>query len=133
MLYMLDTNICSYIIRNKPQNIKEKLKSVEKNHTIALSTVVVSELIYGAKKKGAEKLFDLVLSFIENFQIMDFDKNSALSYATIRVELETTGNIIGSNDLFIAAHAKGCDAILVTNNTKEFERVAGLRLENWVC
>jgi tRNA(fMet)-specific endonuclease VapC len=133
MLYMLDTNICSYIIRNKPQNIKEKLKSVEKDHTIALSTVVVSELIYGAKKKGAEKLFDLVLSFIENFQIMDFDKNSALSYATIRVELETTGNIIGSNDLFIAAHAKGCDAILVTNNTKEFERVEGLRLENWVC
>lgn len=132
MLYMLDTNICSYIIRNKPQNIKEKLKSVEKDHTIALSTVVVSELIYGAKKKGAEKLFDLVLSFIENFQIMDFDKNSALSYATIRVELETTGNSIGSNDLFIAAHAKGCDAILVTNNTKEFERVEGLRLENWV-
>lgn len=132
MLYMLDTNICSYIIRNKPQNIKEKLKSVEKDHTIALSTVVVSELIYGAKKKGAEKLFDLVLSFIENFQIMDFDKNSALSYATIRVELETTGKIIGSNDLFIAAHAKGCDAILVTNNTKEFERVEGLRLENWV-
>lgn len=133
MLYMLDTNICSYIIRNKPQNIKEKLKSVEKDHTIALSTVVVSELIYGAKKKGSEKLFDLVLSFIENFQIMDFDKSSALSYATIRVELETTGNIIGSNDLFIAAHAKGCDAILVTNNTKEFERVEGLRLENWVC
>lgn len=133
MLYMLDTNICSYIIRNKPQNIKEKLKSVEKDHTIALSTVVVSELIYCAKKKGSEKLFDLVLSFIENFQIMDFDKNSALSYATIRVELETTGNIIGSNDLFIAAHAKGCDAILVTNNTKEFERVEGLRLENWVC
>jgi len=133
MLYMLDTNICSYIIRNKPQNIKEKLKSVEKDHTIALSTVVVSELIYGAKKKKSEKLFDLVLSFIENFQIMDFDKNSALAYATIRVELEITGNIIGSNDLFIAAHAKGSDAILVTNNTKEFERVEGLRLENWVC
>ena len=133
MLYMLDTNICSYIIRNKPQNIKEKLKSVEKDHTIALSTLVVSELIYGAKKKGSEKLFDLVLSFIENFQIMDFDKNSALAYATIRVELETTGNVIGSNDLFIAAHAKGCDAILVTNNIKEFERVDGLRLENWVC
>lgn len=132
MLYMLDTNICSYIIRNKPQTIKEKLKAVEKDHTIALSTVVVSELMYGAKKKGSEKLFDLVLSFVENFQIMDFDKNSALAYATIRVELETTGNIIGSNDLLIAAHAKGSDAILVTNNTKEFERVEGLRLENWV-
>lgn len=132
MLYMLDTNMCSYIIRNKPQNIKEKLKDVEKEHTIALSTVVVSELMYGAKKKGSEKLFDLVLSFIENFQIMDFDKNSALAYATIRVELENSGNIIGSNDLFIAAHAKGSDAILVTNNTKEFEQVVGLRLENWV-
>lgn len=128
---MLDTNICSYIIRNKPETIREKLKSVEKNHTIALSSIVVSELFYGAKKKGSEKLFDLVLTFIENFDILDFDKNSALAYAEIRVDLESRGSIIGSNDLFIAAHAKGCDAVLVTNNTKEFEKVSGLSIENW--
>lgn len=129
---MLDTNICSYIIRNKSENIKEKLKAVEKHHTIALSNIVVSELFYGAKKKGSEKLLDLVLSFVENFEVMDFDKNSALAYADIRVELESTGKIIGSNDLLIAAHAKGSDAVLVTNNTKEFEKVNGLSIENWV-
>lgn len=132
MLYMLDTNICSYIIRNKPETIKEKLKIVEKNHTIALSSIVVSELFYGAKKKGSEKLFDLVLTFVENFEVLDFDRNSALAYAEIRVDLELRGNIIGSNDLLIAAHAKGCDAILVTNNTREFEKVNGLSIENWV-
>lgn len=132
MLYMLDTNICSYIIRNKPETIKEKLKIVEKNHTIALSSIVVSELFYGAKKKGSEKLFDLVLTFVENFEVLDFDRNSALAYAEIRVDLELRGNIIGSNDLLIAAHAKGCDAILVTNNTREFEKVNGLNIENWV-
>lgn len=132
MLYMLDTNICSYIIRNKPETIKEKLKTVEKNHTIALSSIVVSELFYGAKKKGSEKLFHLVLTFVENFEVLDFDRNSALAYAEIRVDLESRGNIIGSNNLLIAAHAKGCDAILVTNNTREFEKVNGLSIENWV-
>ncbi len=131
MLYMLDTNICSYIIRNKPENIKEKLKATEMHHTIALSTIVVSELLYGAKKKRSEKLFDLILSFVENFQVMEFDKNSALAYAEIRLDLESRGDIIGSNDLFIAAHAKGCDAILVTNNLKEFEKVNGLSVEDW--
>jgi tRNA(fMet)-specific endonuclease VapC len=129
---MLDTNICSYIIRNKPETIKEKLKMIEKNNTIALSSIVASELFYGAKKKGSEKLYDLVLTFVENFEIFDFDKNSALAYAKIRVDLESRGNIIGSNDLLIAAHAKGCDAILVTNNTREFEKVNGLSIENWV-
>jgi tRNA(fMet)-specific endonuclease VapC len=129
---MLDTNICSYIIRNKPETIKEKLKMIEKNNTIALSSIVASELFYGAKKKGSEKLYDLVLTFVENFEIFGFDKNSALAYAKIRVDLESRRNIIGSNDLLIAAHAKGCDAILVTNNTREFEKVNGLSIENWV-
>jgi tRNA(fMet)-specific endonuclease VapC len=129
---MLDTNICSYIIRNKPETIKEKLKMIEKNNTIALSSIVASELFYGAKKKGSEKLYDLVLTFVENFEIFGFDKNSALPYAKIRVDLESRRNIIGSNDLLIAAHAKGCDAILVTNNTREFEKVNGLSIENWV-
>jgi len=131
MLYMLDTNICSYIIRNKPENIKETLKEVEKNHTIALSSIVVSELFYGAKKKGSEKLFNIILSFIENFEVLDFDKNSALAYAKIRSDLESAGNIIGSNDLFIAAHAQSREAVLITNNMKEFERIKNLKLENW--
>lgn len=132
MLYMLDTNICGYIIKNKPQNIKEKLQEVEKNHTIGLSSIVVSELLYGAKKKGSSQLYEIVLSFIANFRIYDFDKNSAFLYGEIRNDFETKGIIIGSNDLFIASHAKSLGAILVTNNEKDFQRVEGLQIENWV-
>ena len=132
MLYMLDTNICGYIIKNKPQNIKEKLKEIDSHHAIGLSSIVVSELIYGVKKKASPQLNEIVLSFIANFQIFDFNQNSAFEYANIRDGLEKKGTIIGSNDLFIAAHAKALHAILVTNNEKEFKRVLGSSVENWV-
>jgi len=128
---MLDTNICSYIIRNKPQSIKEKLKEVEENHTIALSSIVVSELLYGATKKGSPKLMQIVSAFIDNFIIYDYSKVSAESYANIRTDLEKKGQIIGANDLLIASHALSLGAILVTNNTREFARVEGLVLEDW--
>ena len=132
MLYMLDTNICSFIIREKPSYIKEKLKEVEDaGHKIALSSVVVSELLYGAKKKKSDKLTKVINAFMDNFFIYDFDKNSAKKYANIRDVLESKGKIIGSNDLFIAAHSKSLNAILVTNNTREFNRVDGLELEDW--
>ena len=132
MLYMLDTNICGYIIRNKPQAIKEKLQEIEKHHTIGLSSIVVGELIYGAKKKESPQLYEIVLSFVANFHIYDFNQNSAFEYGMIRDDLEKKGTIIGANDLFIAAHAKALHAILVTNNEKEFARVVGLSIENWV-
>ncbi len=133
MLYMLDTNMCSYIIRNKPITIKEKLKEVEKGHTVALSSIVVSELMYGATKKGSPKLLKIVSVFVDNFVIYDYAKASAQSYADIRTDLEKKGKIIGANDLLIAAHALSLGAVLVTNNTKEFERVEKLVLEDWSC
>lgn len=129
---MPDTNICRYIIREKPYCIKDKIKSIEKEHILALSSIVVAELLYGAKKKGNSQLMKLVTNFINNFTIYNFDRNSSLEYAIIRNELESSGTIIGSNDLFIAAHAKSLQAILVTNNIKEFKRVKGLHLENWI-
>ena len=132
MIYMLDTNVCGYIIRDKPENLKKKLKEIDLHHTLALSVIVVSELLYGAKKKNNFKLIKIVSAFIDNFVIMDFDEVSALEYADIRIYLESIGQIIGSNDLFIAAHAKALKAVLVTINVKEFERVPGLNLENWV-
>ncbi len=132
MLYMLDANICGYIIRNKPETIKEKLKDVERNNEIALSSIVVSELLYGAKKKGSVKLSKIINKFIDNFTIYDFDKLAAIEYADIRDFLEKEGNIIGSNDLFIAAHAKSLNAVLVTNNIKEFQRIPNLKIENWI-
>ena len=131
MLYMLDTNICSFILREKPLYIKEKLKLCEKSHTVALSSVVVAELLYGAQKRNSKQLMAIVEAFIGNFVVYDFDKEASSHYAKIRNALEKKGQIIGSNDLFIAAHAKSLDAVLVTNNTKEFERVAGLEIEDW--
>jgi tRNA(fMet)-specific endonuclease VapC len=128
---MLDTNICSYIIRNKPQSIKEKLQEVEKNHTVALSSIVVSELLYGATKKDSPKLMKIVSAFIDNFIIYDYSKISAQSYGNIRTDLEKKGKIIGANDLLIASHALSLGAVLVTNNTREFERVEELGLEDW--
>ena len=131
MLYMLDTNICSYIIRNKPQSIKAKLQEVEQNHTVALSSIVVSELLYGATKKDSPKLMRIVSAFIDNFIIYDYSKVSAQSYANIRTDLEKKGQIIGANDLLIASHALSLGAVLVTNNTREFKRVEKLILEDW--
>ncbi len=131
MLYMLDTNICSFIIRNKPQSIKKKLQEIEEHHTVALSSIVVSELLYGATKKDSPKLMKIVSAFIDNFIIYDYSKVSAQSYATIRTNLEKKGEIIGANDLLIASHALSLGAVLVTNNTREFERVKKLVLEDW--
>ena len=131
MIYMLDTNICSFIIREKPLHIKEKLKEIEKNNIVALSSIVVSELLYGAKKKKSVKLSKIVNQFINNFVVYDFDKNAATAYADIRTKLEQQGNLIGSNDLFISAHAKSLNATLVTNNTKEFKRVDNIVIEDW--
>jgi len=131
MLYMLDTNICSYIIRDNPKGIYKKLKKIEEEHTVGLSSIVVSELFYGARKKKSSRLSRAVTLFVENFMIYDYDKVSSSYYADIRSKLERKGQIIGSLDLLISAHALSRDAILVTNNTKEFERVDDLVLENW--
>jgi len=129
---MLDTNMCSYIIRDNPKGIFQKLKVVEKKHTIALSSIVVSELLYGVSKKGSTKLIKVVNMFVEQFTIYDYNKASAKAYANIRTILEKKGQVIGVHDMLIAAHALSLDATIVTNNTKEFERVDGLVIENWV-
>ena len=132
MIYMLDTNICSYIIRNRPENVKKKLKEIEKLHEIAMSSIVASELLYGAYKKGSQKLIEVVKHFIDCFVIYDFDLKAAEEYALIRADLERKGIVIGAYDLQIAAHARALSAVLVTNNEREFLRVKGLKVENWV-
>ena len=126
MLYMLDTNICSYIIKGYIE--KEKLI----NKKIGISSIVASELLYGAKKKNSKKLMRIVDLFLNSFEIYDFDKKAAVEYSKIRVNLEKQGLIIGAYDLQIAAHAKSLNAILVTNNEKEFMRVNNLKIENWI-
>lgn len=131
MIYMLDTNICSFIIRKKPLHVKEKLKTVSKNNRIILSSIVASELLYGAYKNGNTKLIDTVRTFIDFFEVLPFDLNAAEEYGKIRAYLEKKGKIIGAYDLQIAAHALSLNAILVTNNTKEFSRIKYLKIEDW--
>lgn len=130
-MYMLDTNICSFIIREKPIKVKEKLKYVSKNNDIFLSSIVASELLYGAYKKGSPKLIAKVKMFIDFFEILPFDLKASETYGRLRADLERKGKTIGAYDLQIASHALSINAILVTNNTKEFSRIENLRIEDW--
>jgi len=132
MIYILDTNICSFIIKNKPIIVTKRLKEVSDGNRIVLSSIVVSELMYGAYKKGSDKLIDLVSKFIGFFEVVNFDVNAAIEYGKIKTNLEKKGVVIGAYDLQIAAHAKSIEAILVTNNTREFKRVEGLKIEDWI-
>ena len=131
-MYMLDTDICIYIIKRKPRSALRRLESLRPGE-LAMSAVTFAELMNGAKKSqqveaNVAKLNELA----ELIEIRSFDQKAAIFYGDIRSTLEKKGNIIGSNDLLIAAHALSLDWILITNNEKEFKRVDGLRIENWV-
>ena len=128
---MLDTNIISYIIKNRDFALIDKFEEMSKEHIIAVSSITVAELLYGVMKKNSKKLEVAVNEFLLPLQRLAFDENTSYSYALIRTTLESKGLIIGSNDLFIAAHAKSLDAILVTNNTIEFKRIEDLKIEDW--
>ena len=129
---LLDTNICIYIIKNKPLQVKKRFQEF-KIGELALSTITVSELFYGAyKSKYVEKNLAALESFLLPFEVIDFDYNASINYAKIRASLEKNGNIIGNMDMQIAAIALSLDIPLVTNNIKEFLKVENLKLENWV-
>ena len=129
---MLDTNICIYLIKNKPLEVKEKFNAYEVGE-ICISSITVSELYYGVyKSQMVEKNLRALALFLAPLNIVDYNEKASIEYGKIRATLESTGKVIGSLDMLIAAHAVSLGVILVTNNTKEFERVDGLRLENWV-
>ncbi len=129
---MLDTNICIYIIKNRPQSVKEKFLEYEIGD-ISLSTITVSELYYGAyKSQYIEKNLLALEHFLQPFNIIDYDFKASVEYGDIRATLERQGNVIGALDMQIAAHARSLNMTLVTNNMKEFIRVENLILDNWV-
>ncbi|MDF1884413.1 PIN domain-containing protein [Sulfurimonas sp. SAG-AH-194-C21] len=128
---MLDTNIISYIIKNRNYSLIDKFEEISKYHTVSVSSITVAELFYGVKKKGSKKLEVAVSEFLSPLEKLSFDSNAAYAYGEIRVALESKGTIIGSHDMFIAAHAKSIEAVLITNNTREFQRVDKLKLEDW--
>lgn len=131
MRYILDTNICIYIIKKKPAQVFEKFKALPLG-SVGISSITLAELAYGVKKSAqAEKNQRALDQFLIPLEIVDFDANAALKYGRIRTELERKGTPIGPLDTIIAAHAKSMELTLVTNNEKEFKRVSGLKVENW--
>lgn len=132
MRYLLDTNIIAYIINERPPEVFTKFQSLTKDE-ILVSSIVVAELWFGVAKSQKREQNKIALEkFLAPLTIIDFDSVAAKFYAVIRAELENKGMIIGSNDILIASHALSLGLTLVTNNTKEFGRVSGLKLENWV-
>ena len=129
---MLDTNICIFIINEKPPMVLERFKQY-KFDEIAISSIVYSELVYGAyKSKRVNQNISALAGFVAPLSIVEFDQDAANEYGLIRASLEATGNLIGANDLLIAAHAKSLNIPLITNNTKEFKKVDGLTVIDWV-
>ena len=132
MKYMLDTNICVYIIKRKPSTILQKLLR-KKITDIAISSNTLSELEYGVEKSFHRERNRLALAeFIAPLSVLSYDDHAALAYGKLRVLLEREGSPIGSLDTLIGAHALSAKAILVTNNEREFKRIPELKVENWI-
>jgi tRNA(fMet)-specific endonuclease VapC len=132
MKYMLDTNICIYIIKKKPIQVIQVIQK-KKIGDICISTITLAELQYGVEKSSNKVINQLALTaFLAPIEIINFNDKAARHFGSIRAHPESIGKIIGPFDIQIAAHALSEDLILVTNNTKEFERVPGLKIENWL-
>ena len=128
---MLDTNICIYIIKHKPESVYKRLMKI-RPEDVCISSITYSELSYGVKKSEQKDRNRLALTLmLSNIEILEFDSAAAEEYGNIRARLEKSGTPIGSLDMLIAAHAKASGCTLVTNNLKEFSRVEGLKAENW--
>ncbi len=131
MIFMLDTDICIYIIKRKPINVLKRLESLQPGQ-LAMSAITFAELMNGAKKsQHVEANLARLKALGELIEIRPFDKQAAVCYGDIRSGLEKRGEMIGGNDLLIAAHALSLGWTLVTNNEREFGRVKGLKVENW--
>jgi tRNA(fMet)-specific endonuclease VapC len=130
MKYIIDTNILIYCIRNKSESLKKLLFS-EKD--LAVSSVTVAELVYGAKKSlYVEKNMQAVIKILSYFNVVDFSKDDAFEYGDIRVYLEKQGTPIGDHDMQIAAQARRLGLTVVTANISEFSRIGNLKVENWI-
>jgi tRNA(fMet)-specific endonuclease VapC len=131
--YLLDTNICIYVRRHRPTEVLARFRRL-KSGDAAISTVTWGELLYGAEKSQHRKAMMLGWEeFSASIPILPLVPQVGAAYGGIRAALESKGTTIGNNDLWIAAHAKALGLTLVSNNTREFERVPGLKLQNWVA
>lgn len=132
MKYMLDTNICIYIIKKKPAKIFQVFSSLSVGD-ICISSVTYAELQYGIfKSEHKEKNKIALINFLAPIDILPFSDKAAVSYGEIRADLENRGQVIGAYDLLIAAHSLSEGYTLVTNNVKEFSKINGINLLNWL-
>jgi len=130
--YLLDTNICIYIRQKRPEAVLRRFRKLQPGEA-AISVITYGELLYGAAKSkqrvaALERLHELV----RLLPALALPETAAEAYGRMRAELQAGGQMIGNNDLWIAAHAVAAELILVTNNEHEFRRVRGLRIQNWV-
>jgi tRNA(fMet)-specific endonuclease VapC len=130
--YMLDTDICSYIMKRSSPVLLRRLQSVAIGD-VCISVISKAELLYGVEVSPKRKQDDAAVeAFLRVLEVVDFPDAGAEHYAKIRAELKKRGTMIGANDLLLAAHARSLGLTLVTNNTREFGRVRGLSVENWM-
>ena len=132
-MYLFDTNMCIFIIKRKFPNVMDKLKKNRKKG-FYLSSITLAELEFGienANPEYKEKNTIALMEFLSIFEVKNFDENAAKEYGIIKKDLKERNCLIGSYDMLIGAHAKSLKMILVTNNTDEFQRIKGLKIEDW--
>lgn len=128
--YMIDTNIAIYTLKNRPAKVRAAFK--KHSGEMCLSSVSMGELIYGAEKSArVEQNLSIIEGLGARLKVESFDMKAAMHFGQLRAELAKSGKLIGPYDMMIAGHARALGLILVTNNRREFDRVSGLRVENW--
>jgi tRNA(fMet)-specific endonuclease VapC len=131
LAYMLDTNICIYVMKHYPPDLQEKFNSLAEQ--LCISSITLAELHYGAEK-SARRVENLtaIEHFVARLDVLPFEAKAAAHYGQLRAELERAGTPCGVHDMQIGGHARSEGLIIVTNNLREFSRMPGMRVENWV-
>lgn len=130
--YLLDTNTCIYIHHQRPAEVLARFRRLKAGEA-AVSTITYGELLFGAEKSsGRERALKVVEDFVSVVKVLPLLPEIARTYGVIRAILEAKGRPLGGNDLWIAAHAKAMNLTVVTNNVREFDRVPGLKIQNWI-
>ncbi|MFZ5736058.1 MAG: type II toxin-antitoxin system tRNA(fMet)-specific endonuclease VapC [Pseudomonadota bacterium] len=131
LTYMLDTNICIYVIKNRPPSLQDKFNALAEQ--LCISSITLGELIYGAEKSARRiENLDTIANFTARLDVLPFADKAAAHYGQLRAELERAGTPCGAYDMQIGGHARSEGLIVVTNNMREFARMPGVRTENWV-
>lgn len=130
--YLLDTNICIYLRQNRPPEVTARFRRLQPGEAV-LSVITYGELAYGAERsKQRPRALESLARLVSLLSVLPLPEDAAMAYGQIRAALEFRGEMIGGNDLWIAAHAKSAGLTLVTNNEREFRRIPGLKIQNWI-